>query len=113
MKDIKTFIIGFLTCACLFLIMGQTKDKDYMKDLLGEDYIEQMRSAAMQMQEVMPPPIGRYQAISGNKYEHLYLLDTETGAVYTQIENPDKNTYKKRLADVWKRAPYVNAFSKP
>ena len=24
MKDIKTFIIGFLTCACLFLIMGQS-----------------------------------------------------------------------------------------
>ena len=24
MKDIKTFIIGFLTCACMFLIMGQT-----------------------------------------------------------------------------------------
>ena len=22
MKDIKTFIIGFLTCACMFLIMG-------------------------------------------------------------------------------------------
>ena len=25
MKDIKTFIIGFLTCSCMFLIMGQTK----------------------------------------------------------------------------------------
>ena len=24
MKDIKTFLIGFLTCACLFLIMGLT-----------------------------------------------------------------------------------------
>ena len=24
MKDIKTFLIGCLTCACLFLIMGQT-----------------------------------------------------------------------------------------
>ena len=27
MKDIKTFLIGFLTCACLFLIMGQTGGK--------------------------------------------------------------------------------------
>ena len=26
MKDIKTFIIGFITCASLFLIMGQTKN---------------------------------------------------------------------------------------
>ena len=25
MKDIKSYVIGFLTCACLFLIMGQTK----------------------------------------------------------------------------------------
>ena len=25
MKDIKIFLIGFLTCGCLFLIMGQTK----------------------------------------------------------------------------------------
>ena len=28
MKDIKTFLIGFLTCACLFLIMGQTSIND-------------------------------------------------------------------------------------
>ena len=28
MKDIKTFLIGFLTCACLFLIMGQTSNKN-------------------------------------------------------------------------------------
>jgi len=25
MKDIKSYVIGFLTCACLFLIMGQTR----------------------------------------------------------------------------------------
>jgi hypothetical protein len=40
------------------------------------------------------------------------LIDTGTGAVYTQIENPKKNTYKKRLADVWSKSPYVHAFSK-
>ena len=27
MKDIKSYVIGFLTCACLFLIMGQTDGK--------------------------------------------------------------------------------------
>ena len=27
MKDIKIFLIGFLTCTCLFLIMGQGKGK--------------------------------------------------------------------------------------
>ena len=26
MKNIKSYLIGFLTCACLFLIMGQTKE---------------------------------------------------------------------------------------
>ena len=85
MKDIKTFVIGFLTCVCLFLIMGQTKSDNQA---------------------------GRYQAIAGNKFEYFYLLNTGTGAVYTQIENPNKNTYKKRLADVWSRSTYVYAFSK-
>ena len=86
MKDIKTFLIGFLTCVCLFLIMGQTKTENQH---------------------------GRYHAISANKYESFYLLDTGTGAVYTQIENPNKNTYKKRLADVWSRSPYVYEFHNP
>ena len=27
MKDIKSYVIGFLTCACMFLIMGQTKSE--------------------------------------------------------------------------------------
>ncbi len=30
MKDIKSYVIGFLSCACLFLIMGQTDgEKEY------------------------------------------------------------------------------------
>ena len=84
MKDIKTFLIGFLTCVCLFLIMGQSMVNNQN---------------------------GRYQAISAKKYESFYLLDTGTAAIYTQIENPNKNTYKKRLADVWKRSPYVYEFT--
>ena len=87
--DIKSMLIGTLTCACLFLIMGQTKGS-----------------------EILDNKAGRYQAIAGNKFEYFYLLDTGTGAIYTQIENPDKNTYKKRLADIWERSPYVHAFSK-
>ena len=86
--DIKSMLIGVLTCACLFLLMGQTKRPGF------SDY-----------------QAGRYQGIAGNKFEYFYLLDTGTGAVYTQIENPDKNIYKKRLADVWSRNPYVNAYS--
>ena len=100
MKDIKTFIIGFLTCCCLFLIMGQTDGEEKMDmNVDGKVIIESSTN-------------GRYQAIAGNKFEYFYLLDTGTGAVYTQIENPDKNTYKKTLADVWSQRPYVRAFSK-
>ena len=87
--DIKNMLIGALICTCLFLIMGQTKN-------LG----------------ILDNQAGRYQAIAGNKFEYFYLLDTGTGTVYTQIENPEKNTYKKRLADVWSKSPYVHAFSK-
>ena len=58
MKDIKTFLIGFLTCACLFLIMGQTSDNQF----------------------------GRYQLATslseGNGgWIHETILDTQTGEV--------------------------------
>ena len=35
MKDFKSFLIGFLMCACMFLFMGQTKSnegKEYRYD---------------------------------------------------------------------------------
>ena len=84
----------------MFLIMGQTDGEEKMEmNVDGKVIIESNEN-------------GKYQAIAGNKFEYFYLLDTETGAVYTQIENPDKNTYKKRLADVWSKRPYVNIFSK-
>ena len=105
MKDIKTFVIGFLTCCCMFLIMGQTdgeKSKQY------DTYLEVEKGNVT----IEASENGRYQAIPGNEFEYFYLLDTGTGAVYTQIENPEKNTYKKRLADIWSNSPYVYAFSK-
>ena len=91
--DIKSMLIGILSCTCIFLIMGQTKGQTKNPGILDNQ-------------------AGKYQAIAGNKFEYFYLLDTGTGAIYTQIENPDKNTYKKRLADIWERSPYVHAFSK-
>ena len=100
MKDIKTFVIGFLTCTCLFLIMGQTENEE-----------NEMEMNVSGGKIVIASENGRYQGISGNKYEHFYLLDTETGAVYNHIENPE-NTYKKRLANVWNRNPHIHEFSK-
>ena len=109
MKDIKSYVIGFLTCACMFLIMGQTSNLEKMNWNVEDIELEMNVSDGTIN---IGNEYGRYQAISGNEYEHFYLLDTETGAVYNHIENPE-NTYKKRLADVWNRSPRVIAFSKP
>ena len=37
MKDIKTFLIGFLTCACMFLIMGHSDNADEYHTHDGDD----------------------------------------------------------------------------
>ena len=71
MNDIKTFLIGFLACACLFLIMGQTKNEGGGKE--WEKKVRKMKDAGI---NPLPNLVGRYQAISGNKYEYFYLLDT-------------------------------------
>jgi len=110
LKDINSYVIGFLTCACLFLIMGQTQNT--AKGNVWVDGEEMTEWNVDGKVIVEASTHGRYQAISGNKYEYYYLLDTETGAVYNNIENPD-NTYKKRLANVWNRNPHIHAFSKP
>ena len=102
MKDIKTFVIGFLTCTCLFLIMGQTENEEYEMEKIEWNVTD--GKVIIETNEH-----GRYQAISGDKYEYFYLLDTETGAVYNHVENP-ANTYKKRLADIWSRNPHIHAF---
>ena len=52
MKDMKSFFIGFLTCMCLILIMGQSKKKQ----------------------------VGRYQAFVGIQSENL--IDTVTGEIW-------------------------------
>lgn len=36
MKDIKTFLIGFLMCACMFLIMGQKSNERLDRKSFGE-----------------------------------------------------------------------------
>ena len=60
MKNIKTFIIGFLSCACLFLIVGAT---DYDRE---------------------ESQIGRYQitALSYDDRRNVFAIDTENGQLY-------------------------------
>ncbi len=77
MKDVKTFIIGFLTCACMFLIMGQTKSDSQ---------------------------IGRYQAssvyanyktlgISGGGTDLVIttIIDTRTGEIVKKVKLKSKD----------------------
>tara|TARA_B100000315_G_C14114260_1_gene379535 strand:- start:32 stop:388 length:357 start_codon:yes stop_codon:yes gene_type:complete len=104
--DIKSMLIGALICACLLLIMGQTNDKEKIEQMVKR---AKQQTDILQDTEILDDQAGRYQAIAGNKFEYFYLLDTGTGAVYTQIENPEKNTYKKRLADIWSNSPYIHA----
>ena len=70
MKDIKTFAIGFLTCACLFLIMGQTKAGNQA---------------------------GRYQVWkSYSDYDQGVIIDTQTGELFKYeqksfwVDTPDR-----------------------
>ena len=100
MKDIKSYVIGFLSCACLFLIMGQTKadNDDYMQNILGEDYIESMKNAAMQMKDAMQdvlPPVGLYQGFADKG--KLYLIDTKTGQLFYEKKQRGEKIWKQMI----------------
>ena len=67
MKDIKTFIIGFLTCCCLFLIMGQGK----MGLTTNGKY--------------------QIQTTFTGAYPIHTILDTQTGEIIAKIRDHSKN----------------------
>ena len=68
MKDIKTFVIGFLTCACMLLIMGASPF-----------------ASALTLKNLNTNKIGRYQIESTGD-----MLDTATGELYKQIYGEDE-----------------------
>ena len=80
MKDIKTFVIGFLTCCCMFLIMGQTEN-NVMKDI-----------------KTLITENGRYQAssvfVSSKLSSDLILttiIDTRTGEIAKKNQSITKS----------------------
>ena len=87
MKDIKTFVIGFLTCACMFLIMGQTKQE-------ADANMEQVMKMVNKMKDsgFMHEPVGRYQAYSAEGLS--YMIETNTGFKYRF--NPIKKKWMKQ-----------------
>jgi len=89
MKDIKTFLIGFLTCACLFLVMGQT---------MSQEQIDQMKIMANQMKSagLMPEAIGKYQGFA-DKGE-LYLVNTITGQLFYEKKQRGEKVWQTMIA---------------
>ena len=72
MKDIKTLMIGFLLATCMFLLMGQGSSKS---------------------------DVGKYQAFGfeGEEFSQLYMIDTNTGELYTATD------YKYKGREKWRR----------
>ena len=97
MKDIKSYVIGFLTCACMFLIMGQTKQE---ADANMDANIEQVMRMANKMKGagLMPERVGKYQIARNSQTRDIYLLDTGTGETY--ISKSSKGEWEKHIADL-------------
>ena len=91
MKDIKSYVIGFLTCACMFLIMGQMPT-------MSDEQIEQMKNMANQMKNVglMPERVGKYQIAPNSQTRDIYLLDTVSGETY--ISKSSKGEWEKHIS---------------
>ena len=89
MKDIKSYIIGFLTCACMFLIMGQTngeKPKHY------DTYLEVEKGNVT----IEASENGRYQIAPNSQTRDIYLLDTVSGETY--ISKSSKGEWEKHIS---------------
>ena len=95
MKDIKTFVIGFLTCSCMFLIMGQTKQE---ADANMDAKMEQVMKMVNKMKGVglMPEPVGKYQISRNSQTRDIYLLDTVSGETY--ISKSAKGEWEKHIS---------------
>ncbi len=89
MKDLKSYVIGFLTCACMFLIMGQT-------DKTEKNVVEDIKTLMTQN--------GRYQASSvyanyktlgnsggGTDLVITTIIDTRTGEIVKKVKLKSKD----------------------
>ena len=93
MKDIKSYVIGFLSCACMFLIMGQTKNTatgTVWAD--GEETTEWNVDGKV---IVEASENGRYQAYSSEGLS--YMIETNTGFKYRF--NPITKKWKQQSTE--------------
>ena len=92
MKDIKTFLIGFLSCACIMLFMGQTFQKadDELTFNINDE-------------------IGRYQGFGTST--KVYMLDTTDGQLYDLYRETGRQIpYKAYERDIWLKYPKALAY---
>ncbi len=70
--DIKSVLIGFLTCTCMLLIMGKTDNLEWNVD--GQVIVETNEN-------------GKYQGFATQTMK--FMIDTQTGELYkwTQIKS--------------------------
>ena len=88
MKDIKSYVIGFLTCTCMFLIMGQTMNQEQIEQM--ENMTNQMKNAGL-----MPEPTGKYQGFA-DKGE-LYLVNTITGQLFYEKKQRGEKIWQQMI----------------
>ena len=101
MKDIKTFLIGFLTCICMFLIMGQTKANNEDKEIVMNVSDGTIR---------IGNEYGRYQGFANDKFK--YMIDTTTGELFYKegiwwIQRIEPNTFLYYDKDEGKHLPMI------
>ena len=77
MKDIKTFLIGFLTATCMFLLMGHTGDSS------EEEYVKKMVMNAEENVSNRKGIVGKYMGFTdgdGNSVR-IFRINTISGQV--------------------------------
>jgi TolA-binding protein len=107
MKDIKSYIIGFLSCACLFLFMGQSKIKmnqrinkleDRVRDLETKFVVHSMQLGNLkdEFENYEPFELSEDGKDSDSKYAisstssegrvFVTIINTETGKIISKTE---------------------------
>ena len=92
MKDIKSYVIGFLTCTCMFLIMGQTDGEK--EDWYVEDIAEMEMNVSGGTIKI-GNEYGRYQGFADNN--DLYLVDTTTGQLFYEKKQRGEKIWQQMI----------------
>tara|TARA_R100000808_G_C2092237_1_gene112201 strand:- start:356 stop:682 length:327 start_codon:yes stop_codon:yes gene_type:complete len=91
MKDIKSFLIGFLSCACMFLLMGATDSEQQVEDTKVVDALNDINSTLVANSK---DGQGKYQAFGDASYQ--FIVDTHTGETWVDMFNPS-GAWKKTI----------------